>query len=248
MDLGSCTSDKQSRTLKVPPRLSESRTVALSGLPPGSRSAADGDYAGWIREVQDRDRHARYFPFSLSSSVPMAAFDTPSCQRQRRTVFRNACQRATVSTFPTFSKSHPERNDPRQSVAVIVLPAISATGTLHYHGWFRIPVDAPGSYEPIQIEQNNRPIIITAPVALAAVSRHLVTGTDAPFRNGKYHTSFWLANDGTTARDDSFYPKTDKPFAYLVQRKDGERRLWDQIEFLPPLVFQRLDLFERDQA
>lgn len=179
-----------------------------------------------VRQRMRQDGTADYYTFSLNSTVPGL--------NQFVRGFRQACERATVRLFPNFSKSHPERHDPQSSIAVIVLPAVSASGRLHFHGWVRIPRTAPQTPGRLWIHEQGHLRVVDAPEAIVTFVDALVAAPDAPFCPGqRYYTSLWVANrDGRAASTgtEGFGLK------YLMKTGDYEVRQWADVEFVPTHV------------
>jgi hypothetical protein len=196
-------------------------------------------YADWLQKLMVTDTVADYYPFALNSTLPIA---TNRNERQFLAALCKACERATVTLFPTFSRSHPERHDPSSSVLIIVIPAISASGAVHYHGWIRIPNAASQVLQPVAIHTNGRRHHIDAPEALGVVVRALMDDTDAPFRpHQKYVTSLWVQHlEGLAVPSGRWFPAYE--LAYLRNTADGELRLWTECSWVPDLVFSRLNI------
>jgi hypothetical protein len=194
-------------------------------------------WARWIREFIEQDDNADYFAFSLNSRLLTIA----TCVR----AIRNACEASTIQLFPTLSRRHPERHPASLSVAVILLPAVSASGRQHLHGWIRIPKAAPHTPTPVPIRVKGVLTHVVAPEALATFVKTLVYDVNAPFRTTPWcSTSFWLDHIDGQVRS-----TTEGAFRYLLRTADRELRQWNEIEFVPTLVFSRLtDAIERKRA
>lgn len=179
-----------------------------------------------VRQCMRQDDTADYYTFSLNTTVPGT--------NQLVRAFRQACERATVRLFPTFSKSHPERHHPQSSIAVIVLPAVSASGRVHYHGWIRIPRNAPQALQRLWIQERGRSLAIESPEALAAFARALTADVHALFHPTRwYSTSLWIANrDGRAASTGT----EGFGLNYLLKTADYELRQWADVEFVPTRV------------
>ena len=99
---------------------------------------------GWKRFLEARmfkDLSGTYVPFALNGMVEeRAATDTAA---ERRRMLTNVCESATLAMNPSFSKSHPTRHRAADSVGIIVLPATTAAGTQHLHGFLRLPRSHP---------------------------------------------------------------------------------------------------------
>ncbi len=192
--------------------------------------------ADWVRESVEHDRAADYYSFALNTTLPGSAKFIPA--------FRQASQTATVRLFPSFSRSHPERHDAMSSVGVIVIPAVSASGRLHFHGWIRMPCSASQTPKRLGIFENGVRIAIQAPEGLVTLVDTLVYDNDAPFNaRSAGFTSLWIAHrDGqaVSTRTNGF------GFKYLLKTADGELRMWSEAEFIPKMVFARVA--EKTQA
>ena len=98
----------------------------------------------WKRFLEARmfkDLSGTYVPFALNGMVEeRAATDTAA---ERRRMLTNVCEIATLALNPTFSKSHPTRHRASSSCGVIVLPATTAAGSPHLHGFLRLPKSHP---------------------------------------------------------------------------------------------------------
>lgn len=157
--------------------------------------------------------------------------------------FRQACERSTVRLFPGFSRRHPKRHDAQSSVGVIVLPAVSASGRLHFHGWIRIPHQASQTPQRLTVSEDGRPLAIVAPEALVVVARALVSDKDAPFGPWWGHsTSLWIANRDGHASSTRI---SGCGFSYLRKKADHELRMWSKVEYIPELVFTRVEEVSR---
>jgi len=201
---------------------------------PNSAKRHHWNKAYWVRRYIRRDDTADYYCFDLNTTVglPGTTLIVPG--------FRQACERATVRLNPSFSKSHPERHDPQSSVGVILLPAVSASGRLHPHGWIRIPRSASQALRPVCIQVKGVDRVIQAPEALATFVHLLVDYIGAPFRPQRWGqtTSLWIANrDGRAAstRIDGLM------LSYLLKTADNELRKWDDLEFIPHKMFVRME-------
>lgn len=102
--------------------------------------------AGWKRFLEARmirDATGIYIPFVLNGLVEAAAATASDTAAQRRRRLTDVCESATLAMNPSFSKSHPTRHRAADSVGIIVLPATTAAGTQHLHGFLRLPRSHP---------------------------------------------------------------------------------------------------------
>ena len=90
-----------------------------------------------------RDATGTYIPFVLNGMVEAETATASDAAAQRRRRLTDVCESATLALNPTFSKSHPRRHVSADSVGVIVLPATTAAGTQHLHGFLRLPRSHP---------------------------------------------------------------------------------------------------------
>ena len=99
---------------------------------------------GWKRFLEARmfkDMSGTYVPFALNGMVEERAATDTAAERRRR--LTDVCESATLALNPSFSKSHPTRHRAADSVGIIVLPATTAAGTQHLHGFLRLPRSHP---------------------------------------------------------------------------------------------------------
>ena len=97
---------------------------------------------GWKQSIESRmfkDTTGTYTPFVLNGLVENRAVTADDASAQRRRMITNVCESATLALNPKFSKSHPTRHRAANSVGMIVLPATTAAGTQHLHGFLRLP-------------------------------------------------------------------------------------------------------------
>ena len=98
---------------------------------------------GWIQSIEARmfkdTTTGIYIPFVLNGLVEERAVTADDAAAQRRRMITNVCESSTLALNPTFSKSHPTRHRAANSVGMIVLPATTAAGTQHLHGFLRLP-------------------------------------------------------------------------------------------------------------
>ena len=96
----------------------------------------------WKQSIEARmfkDATGTYTPFVLNDLVEeRAATDSDAAARRRRMI-TNVCESSTLAMNPLFSKAHPTRHKAADSVGMIVLPATTAAGTQHLHGFLRLP-------------------------------------------------------------------------------------------------------------
>lgn len=197
----------------------------------------DKHFARWIRRLCQHDQNADYFPFALNTTLPIAK--SPESPMFIRAI-RQVCEQTTLKLFPTLSRNHPERHPTCQSIAVVVLPAVSASGRLHYHGWIRVPKAASQKRASILIRQDGNPSSIIGSEGLAEFVKALVYDADAPFRtSGRHFTSFWIQHKDGHAQPTSANDSTGE-FPYLRKTADGEMRQWTWTEFIPTLVLARV--------
>ena len=100
--------------------------------------------AGWKRFLETKmlmDATGTYIPFVLNGMVEERAATDTAAERRRR--LTDVCESATLAMNPSFSKSHPTRHRAADSVGIIVLPATTAAGTQHLHGFLRLPRSHP---------------------------------------------------------------------------------------------------------
>lgn len=193
-------------------------------------------FARWIRRLCQCDEHADYFPFALNTTLPIAK--SPESPVFIRAI-RQVCEQTTLKLFPTLSRKHPERHPARLSIAVVVLPSVSASGRLHYHGWIRIPRAASQEPASILIRQDGNLTSINCSEALAAFVNALVYDVDAPFRtSGRHFTSFWVQHKNGDAQPAG--PNSNEAFRYLRKSADKEIREWTRTEFIPTLVLRKV--------
>ena len=101
---------------------------------------------GWKRFLETKmlmDVTGTFIPFVLNGMVEADTATASDTAAQRRRMLTNVCESATLALNPTFSKSHPTRHRTADSVGMIVLPATTAAGTQHLHGFLRLPRSHP---------------------------------------------------------------------------------------------------------
>jgi hypothetical protein len=192
-------------------------------------------YSAWTRRLRINDRGGLYFHFALRTSAGFAAWTHNSATLFR--AFRQACEQVTLQAFPHFSKSHPQRHPADQSFGMIVVPAISASGMIHDHGWIRVPVTADVRPCDFDIDENNRPLTISGPTALGQFVSEILFSPHSPYRGRG--TSLWIHHVDRQAQCDT-QSDPDPGLTYLRKVADGELRQWANAEHVPHLVFRRL--------
>ena len=102
--------------------------------------------AGWKRFLESKmlmDITGTYIPFVLNGMVEAETATASDTAAERRRRLTDVCESATLAMNPSFSKSHPRRHVSADSVGIIVLPATTAAGTQHLHGFLRLPRSHP---------------------------------------------------------------------------------------------------------
>ena len=97
---------------------------------------------GWKQSIEARmfkDTTGIYIPFVLNGLVEARSVTDSDAIAQRRRMITNVCESATLALNPLFSKAHPTRHKAADSVGMIVLPATTASGSQHLHGFLRLP-------------------------------------------------------------------------------------------------------------
>ena len=184
------------------------------------------------------DTAGAYISFVLTFSTPLSLVEV-----RRR--FTHACWDTSRKLFPELSHSNSDRHPAEKSVGVILLPAMSADGLWHYHGFVRLPLLAlPPDAPPvaITIHESSALKIIEGPTALLAFVKRLRRYFH-PHRGRS--TSLWVGNhaprDGARAEaaDHRRYPQiVAGALTYLQNFADGEVRALIDTDFLPKAVFK----------
>lgn len=197
------------------------------------KAGYDQTFAAWTHELRINDLGGLYYNFVLRTTAATAAWTHKAIYKH----FRRICEKSTVRAFPHFSKSHPQRHPADQSFGVIVVPANSASGVLHDHGWIRIPRAADLSPRNVWIHDHNQRKQISAPKALADFVNEVLYGDRSPFSG--FGTSLWIHHVNGRAQCDTEHDP-GPGFSYLLKTADGEIRQWANAEHVPNLVFKRL--------
>ncbi len=92
--------------------------------------------AEWVRSIITNDRTGRWYPFILNS-IRYVEEVADRADYYRRVAVIRACEKSTAS-LTKRAKGNPTRQHPDASLRVIYLPA-SKRGSIHLHGWCRIP-------------------------------------------------------------------------------------------------------------
>ena len=205
-----------------------------------ARDQIAAEMAKWLDDIIAADTAGVYVPIVLTFSTPLSLVEV------RRRFFHAAVD-TSRTVFPELSRSNSDRHPVEKSVGVILLPAMSADGLMHYHGFVRLPVlalppDAPPV--PITIHESSALKIIEGPRALLVFVKRL-RHYFHPHRGRS--TSIWLGNhaprDGARAEaaDHRRYPQiATGQLSYLQNAPDGEVRQWTDADCTPKAVFKGL--------
>jgi hypothetical protein len=209
-------------------------------LGPNSRRRYASLMAGWVATIIRSDHAGVYFPFALTYTGLLS----PSGGITR---FFHACVDASRNIFPELSRSNSRRHHSDKSVGVIVIPCVSASGLIHWHGFIRIPALAmKGTPDAVSfvIQDDTVHTLISGPHALRTFAATL---RDQFHPHPGVSTSLWIENqtpsDGRRqeAADHIRYPHVcHRSLAYLQNTADGEVRDWTGTAFLPHAVFRRV--------
>ena len=186
------------------------------------------EWSQWMQDGMTSDTTGAYFPCILNH-LHLPITPTQDSASVRRRLLTQLCESLSVRLHPSFSRSNAKRNDPHQSVGLIVLPATKDAQT-HLHGWIRVPTTDTGRTH-VCIQEHGTPRVITAPQTLEWFVDEC--------RIRLHTANIWIANDGTTARTEL---ETGCALLDYVSRprKGTEVRHWDAVEFMPSYLFLRL--------
>lgn len=204
--------------------------------PTPTAASTDASWSRYLAQLIHDDQLGAYCAFTLTTH---ASLDT------LRPLLHRRCLRATNLHNPTprrqlnhaAMKAFTRSQLAHWGTMVFLLPATSAAGHPHFHGFIRTPREYACHTVPMTISEHSRRIEVLVPQEVPFVLG-AVRGDDsgnATLRN------IHLLNDGTRVillNDDA--TARERQLAYWVKTSDGEVRDFANAHFIPHVIRKAL--------